>query len=523
MQKAAQEINPRDIIEIVLRRRWWIIVPFCLSMIVGICLAIMLPRIYSAKTIILIQPQKVPTNYVQSVVSMDIDSRLNILKQQILSRSNLEKIIQDFNLFSEPKYENMFVEDKINELRNKISIELIFPDEKRDSRRFQPRDQDAFSISFKGKDPEKVLKITNSMTSYVIDANLKARATEAIGTSNFLREEVDSIQIELAEKEKTLKEYREKYMGGLPQQLETNLRMLDRFQERLNARKIDLINVKNKLAILENQILEGDILLNRNSGEPLTVEEAKARLAYSETRYTDKHPDVIRYKKMITEMKKKNKNNDKDTSDGAPYIPINLRIQKQQYKAEIETYMADISNLTSQIRDYQKRVEDTPRKEQELLLVERDYNNIKKSHNELLSRKLEAEISFNMEKKQKGEQFQIIDSATLPEKPISPNMKILFLLTLVAGPNIGLGLIFLMEYFNTSFRNPEDLESYLDLSVLATLPIVYHEKNKRKQRLSLVFSILSVMLSCVLLIAFAVLSLKGVDQTMELLNNFIIT
>jgi polysaccharide chain length determinant protein (PEP-CTERM system associated) len=523
MQKAAQEINPRDIIEIVLRRRWWIIVPFCLSMIVGICLAIMLPRIYSAKTIILIQPQKVPTNYVQSVVSMDIDSRLNILKQQILSRSNLEKIIQDFNLFSEPKYENMFVEDKINELRNKISIELIFPDEKRDSRRFQPRDQDAFSISFKGKDPEKVLRITNSLTSYVIDANLKARATEAIGTSNFLREEVDSIQIELAEKEKTLKEYREKYMGGLPQQLETNLRMLDRLQERLNARKIDLINVKNKLAILENQILEGDILLNRNSGEPLTVEEAKARLAYSETRYTDKHPDVIRYKKMITEMKKKNKNNDKDTSDGAPYIPINLRIQKQQYKAEIETYMADISNLTSQIRDYQKRVEDTPRKEQELLLVERDYNNIKKSHNELLSRKLEAEISFNMEKKQKGEQFQIIDSATLPEKPISPNMKMLFLLTLVAGPNIGLGLIFLMEYFNTSFRNPEDLESYLDLSVLATLPIVYHEKDKRKQRLSLVFSILSVMLSCVLLIAFAVLSLKGVDQTMELLNNFIIT
>ena len=404
-----------------------------------------------------------------------------------------------------------------------ISVELIFPDQTKDARRFQPRDQDAFSISFKGKDPEKVLKITNSLTSYVIDANLKARATEAIGTSNFLQEEVDSIQIELAKKEKTLKEYREKYMGGLPQQLETNLRMLDSLQERLNARKIDLINVKNKLAILENQISEGDILLNRNSEEPLTIEEAKARLAYSETRYTDKHPDVIRYKKMIKEMKKKNKNNDKDTSDGALYIPINLRIQKQQYKAEIETYMADISNLTSQIRDYQKRVEDTPRKEQELLLVERDYNNIKKTHNELLSRKLEAEISLNMEKKQKGEQFQIIDPATLPEKPISPNMKILFLLTLVAGPNIGLGLIFLLEYFNTSFRNPEDVESYLDLSVLATLPIVYHEKDKRKQRLSLVFSILSVMLSCVLLIAFAVLSLKGVDQTMELLNNFIIT
>jgi hypothetical protein len=128
-----------------------------------------------------------------------------------------------------------------------------------------------------------------------------------------------------------------------------------------------------------------------------------------------------------------------------------------------------------------------------------------------------------MEKKQKGEQFQIIDPAALPQKPISPNMKVLFILTLAAGLNIGLGLIFLLEYLNTSFRNPEDVESYLDFSVLATLPIVYHEKDKRRQKLDLAFSIFSVMLSCVLLIVFAVLSLKGVDQTMELLNRFITT
>ncbi len=521
MQKAAKEIHPKDIIEIVLRRRWWIIVTFCLSMIVGICLAVMLPRIYSAKTIILIQPQKVPTKYVQTVVSMNVDSRLNILSQQIMSRSNLGKIIKDFNLFAEPKYENMFMEDKINDLRKRISIELIFPDQTKNARRFQPRDQDAFSISFEGENPEKVLRITNALTSYIISANLKARETDAIGTSDFLKEELDPIRIELVEKEKGLKKFREKYMGGLPEQLETNLRMLDRLQERLDARQINLITEKNKLTILENQISEGDILLNRGSEEPLTLEDAKARLAYYETRYTQKHPDVIRYKKMISDMKKKN--NDKDTSYGSLYIPINLRIRVQQFKAQIKTYTADISNLTSKIRDYQKRVDNTPKKEQELLLLERDYNNIKKTYSELLSRKLEAEISLNMEKKQKGEQFQIIDPAALPQKPISPNMKVLFILTLAAGLNIGFGLVFLLEYLNTSFRNPEDVESYLDFSVLATLPIVYHEKDKRRQRLDLAFSIFSVMLSCALFIVFAVLSLKGVDQTMELLNRFITT
>ena len=141
----------------------------------------------------------------------------------------------------------------------------------------------------------------------------------------------------------------------------------------------------------------------------------------------------------------------------------------------------------------------------------------------MLNKKLEAEISVNMEKKQKGEKFQIIDPARLPEKPVFPNMKILFLLTLVAGPNIGLGLVFLLEYLNTSFRSPKDIEAALGFSVLATIPKIYDKKYQRRQRMNQVFSVVSIMFSFILLSAFAVLSFVGVDRTMELLNQFITT
>jgi polysaccharide chain length determinant protein (PEP-CTERM system associated) len=526
MQKAAEGIKPEDIVEIVLRRRWWIIATFCLSMIVGIYLAFTLPKIYKAETLILIQPQKVPANYVQSVVSADIDSRINTMSQQVLSRSNLEKIIEDFNLFSGPEYKRMFMEDKIEGLRKRISFDLIQRDRRRDA--------DAFSISFEGRDPQKVMKITNALTSYIISENLRVRETQAVGTSDFLDEELNSIRQQLVVQEEKLKDYRAKFMGGLPEQLESNLRVLDRLQEQLSAKQASIRDAKNRLAMLENQISENPGLLSRDgrrsadgsvvdSGESLTPAQAKAQLAYLETRYTEKHPDVVRLKKIIADFEKEKGKNGGDSSGETRFVPANSTLQIEEVKAEIRTYAADISNLMAQIHVYQRRVEDTPKREQEYLSLRRDYENIKATYDSLLNRQLEAEISVNMEKKQKGEQFRILDPARLPEKPISPDMKKLFLLSLAAGLGIGGGLVFLLEYLNTSFRRPEDVESYLGLSVLATLPLICHEKDKRRQKFNQIFSILSIVLSLMLLAAFATLTFKGVDKPLALFNSFITT
>jgi uncharacterized protein involved in exopolysaccharide biosynthesis len=256
-------------------------------------------------------------------------------------------------------------------------------------------------------------------------------------------------------------------------------------------------------------------------GQSISLEQARAMLSYLETRYTQKHPDIIRIKKIISDLEK-NKQNNKGTS-GSQYIPANAKIEVEQIKANINTLTTDIAKLKAQILLYKGRIENTPRREQELKSLERDYNNIRASYDMLLNKKLESEISVNMEKKQKGEKFQILDSARLPEKPVFPNMTILFLLTLVAGPNIGLGLVFLLEYLDTSFRSPKDIESGVGFPVLATIPVIFNQKFKRRQRLNQVFSVVSIMLSFILLSVFAVLSFVGVDQTIELLNQIMTT
>ena len=198
MQKSTAAIKPADIIEMVIRRRWILIVSLCLTPVIGIYLALSLPKIYQAQNIVWVQPQRVPEDYVESIVSTDFDSRVRTISQQIMSRSNLEKIINDFSLFTANEDENMYVEDKIASLRKDISVEFISNDDQRKGRRRGGAPTDVFSISFKGQDPEKVLKITNSLTSYVIDENIRNRAIQAIGTSDFLDEELDIIRKEMS-------------------------------------------------------------------------------------------------------------------------------------------------------------------------------------------------------------------------------------------------------------------------------------------------------------------------------------
>jgi len=519
-------IKPEYVIDVAIRRRWFLIIPFCIFMLIGSYLAITLPKNYEAKTLILVEPQRVPANFVRSVVSTDIDSRISTISQQILSRTNLEKIIEDHNLFFGEEYEDMFMEDKLTNLRKRISVKVT-----RDHR----SGADAFSITFKWKEPATVMRVANALASFFIDENLKVREAQAIGTSDFLDDELRSMRAKLEGVEEHLKQYRESYMGELPEQLETNLRILDRLQEQIADRQLNLREEKNRLSIIENQIKisqeRSDVggPLEIRSGQPISsIASLKSELERLRTRYTDRHPDVVSLRKRISELEME-KTPVLEISQEAVSQPdevnsianTDLDRQRREIINEIASLEAETKKLRSQIIFYQKRVENTPKREQELLSLKRDYDNIQAAYNSLLNRKLEAEISVNMEKKQKGERFRILDSARLPQKPVEPNMFRLFIFFCGAGISIGCGVIFLFEYFDTSLSKPEEVESYLGLPVLSTIPVIYQSKDKLRRRFRLLFDYLAVLFSFLLFIGFAALVFVGIDPMIEEVNKYI--
>jgi polysaccharide chain length determinant protein (PEP-CTERM system associated) len=528
VQEREETFKPDYYIELALKHRWLIIIPFCLAMIVGITLVFLLPKTYEASTLILVRPQRVPEKYVSSIVSTDIESRINTISQQIMSRTNLEKVINQFNLFSDPGQENMFMEDKIANLRKRIQITV----ETSQNRRNQ--NADAFSISFTGKDPGLVMRVTNGLATFFIDENLKVREAQAVSTGDFLHDELETMRSRLVVVEKRLEDYRKTHMGALPEQLETNLRMLDRLQMQLSDKTAALHEENARIVALGGQIeANRQILAEYNTsviegGDTVSIEQLRAQLASLKSSYTDNHPDVIRLKAKIADLEKENQNGNLKKSGKmagrTSRDPAVLMIQKNldeqvrqlsESKLEVKNLEMEVSKINRQIKDYQQRVEQTPKHEQELLTLQRDYKNIKESYNSLLNRKLEAEIAVNMEKKQKGEQFSIIDPARLPEKPVSPDMRRLFLLVLAAGLGCGAGLVILLDFFDSSLRKPEYFEADLGIPVLATVPRIFQRKDLRRRRLNRILTGVSIIIALGLLAGFATLTFKGPELTIE--------
>ncbi|MCP3876179.1 MAG: protein GumC [Desulfobacteraceae bacterium] len=517
MPETAQSIKPEYIIEVLMKRRWYIIIPFSISLIIGIYLSITLPKEYQSETLILVEPQRVPTSYVQSIVSQDIDARISTLSQQILSRTNLEKIIKEFKLFSEPEYKQMYFEDKLEKLRERISVSVTRA----------RRGADAFSISFKGKEPEKVMRVVNALTSYFIDQNLKVREAQAVGTSDFLEDELGNMRKKLEGTEERLKEYKKEYMGELPEQLETNLRILDRLQEQLEDRQESLRLAKIRLDDIERRNEQGIPVVSGvgDEGGLSELEQLRLQLDHLLSRYTEKHPDVIRLKKRIAEYQEDKKNQAINPDEESTPItePVSPAVARAEFelKREVVGFNNEITDLRKELDLYQQRVENTPKREQELMSLQRDYSNIQESYSSLLARKLESEIAVNMERKQKGEQFRILDSARLPQKPVSPDMKKLFFLFVIAGLGISGGIIFMFEYLDNSFRSPDEVESVLEVPVLGTIPPILNIKQKRWKRVNIVISASFSIVSFCLLVLFALLTFKGMDPTLDIFRKII--
>lgn len=535
-------IKPDQIFDILIRRKWILIIPLCISLTAGLFFTLTATKTYEASTFILVQPQRVPTQYVQSVVTSTIGQRINTISQQILSRSNLEKVIDQFGLYENS--ESMYLEDKIASMRKRVKVKI-------ERTRSRSRSADAFSIGFSGSDPQKVMRIANTLASYFMDENLKVREAQAVGTSEFLDSELEKTRKRLEERERNLAEYRAKYLGGLPDELESNLRTLDRLQLQLTNKYTTMSEAKTALALLETELSKKRELLaeQQNNNDETENQPEIGTSAFSQSedekkleavqneydtmllKYTPKHPDVMKLQKVIEkletsikEAKAEEQSAEKDTSqdtannetdDQAKIQILQSELKIKQGKAEIKQIQNDIVKIEQQMKIYQQRVEETPKREQELKMLQRDYSNINEIYNSLLARQLESEISVNMEKKQKGEQFRILDHARLPEKPISPNVKKLFLLSLAVGLGVGCGIVLLLELFDNSIRHDEQIEKGLGLNIIATIPVMKVSGKKIKDKFELLFFIGCALYASVFIAFFIVLNSKGLDRTVN--------
>jgi polysaccharide chain length determinant protein (PEP-CTERM system associated) len=486
-------LNTHDLLEIGLRRKWYIIVPLVVSILVSFGIYKYIPKIYRATTLILVQPPSVPENYVQPSITDTAINRLNTISQEIMSRTRLEKVIREFNLYADLRKE-VSMEERVETMRKAIEVKV--QGEKKE------RTRNSFTVSFEGEEPRTVMMVTNKLASLVIEENLKVRELQAGGTSEFISKELMTMADRLKRKEQEIRVYKERNMGQLPQQLDANLRILEQLQQQLRTTSEKIRAAEDRAIILQGQLEQlkkleprGDLLPSQgpldaplNRGPAIQLNALKRELASVQTRMKETHPDVIDLKKKIAALESQVEDRPDEEGIVVKNLPpprLNSDTERfyrqltEQYNSallEAKRLAEEEKGLKEQIYLYQSRIEDTPKREQELVLLTRDYDLLKTKYQSLLDKNLQAQMAENLERKQEGEQFKILDLAVLPEKPIKPNRNKILLVGGLLGIALGFGLTWFRETFDQSFRTVSDLEEDLGIPVLATIPNLKEEK-----------------------------------------------
>lgn len=508
-------------INMAIKRKWYIIIPFLVTILCGFTYLLKAPKIYEAETLILVMEQKVPESYVRDVVTTGLTEMLTTISQQVTSRTNLENIIQRFGLYGSLGGDDLLAQ-KVEIMRGRISINVATG---------RQRYTNAFSISFRSEDPTKAMDVTNLLADNFISQNITIREEVATGTSTFLSEEVKNIEKRLEKKEAELKEYNERYMGGLPDELSTNLSTLTRLQTKLAQLNDNLRDAKNrKLTILKDIAASKESKDEKEEGyeRQNEIDSLKDELILLESKYTENHPDIISLRNTIEKLEKEElriiSQNSSDVDEEYIYTEnsaiLNLERQLDEIEYDIKNYEEGINDTNASINRYQALVDATPKREQELLILERDYNNLVDSYRSLLDRQLESEISVNMEKKQKGEQFHIIDPAKIPTIPVEPDVRKIAMMTLFLGLGLGFGIAYLIDMMDTSYRSPDDVEKGIQLPIMTTIPVILTNKESGIIKTKKIIAYASVSIGFILSVIGILVTVKGVPDTIDFVKGF---
>ena len=498
------------------RRKWLGVIVFLLPLTAATAVIMGLPDLYQSSALVMIERQQVPEAFVRPTVTSELEIRLNTISQEILSRSRLESLVARMGLYPDLKGPGAS-EAAVDRMRRDIRLELRGADASRGGT------TTAFALSYRGRDPQTVATVTNTLASFYIEENLKARERQAAGTAEFLKVQLGDAKRRLDEQEARMGELQRRYLGELPQQLQGNLATLDSLNAQLRINNDNQIRLAERRDTVAGQLAQAKL----NSGGPEPDDVRLARLQQElitlRMKYTDLWPDIIRIKDEIERLKKdmaapKPKPDPKAVA--GPPTPEVSRLQDSLRQIDIELKLAkqDEQRLRQGITAYQTRLDNAPKREQEYLDATRDYQGTKELY-QTLSRKYEdALLAESMEQRQKGEQFRILDSALPSSTPAAPRRSRLLVASLALSFVLGAGSMVLMEVLDTSFHSSRDLRAYTTVPILVNIPRIVTEADARRGRWRFRLAAVGVLVALVVVGGSSYFLAHGNEQLAQLLS-----
>jgi uncharacterized protein involved in exopolysaccharide biosynthesis len=494
-----RELTMDDYLSMLRRRLKLILIPTLLAPLAGFLISYAFTAKYTSQSLVLVEGQKVPEGVVQSVVTQDLAQRVATMQQQVLGRNRLQPMIEQRHPGLIRGGKNL--DDVMDDIRQGVTIEPVVTDLSQVAnpgsgkrKPGQGTSVPAFYVNYTAGNPKESQDICSELTSMLLYENQNMREQVAQSTTDFISRQVDEAKRNLDDQDAKLAAFKRQYSGQLPGDEDNNLKVLGSLNSQLDADTQTVNRAQQDKSYTESLLAQqlAAWKSSQGSSNPQSLEQQltarQADLISLQARYTNDHPDVIKAKADITELKKKlAEMNDAaakgvDTTDKAslnePPEIRQLRLQIHQYGEVLAQATREQKRITDQIHLYQSRVAISPEVEEKYKQLTRDYDTAQKFYADLLAKKSTSEMATDMEKRQQGEQMRLLNPASLPESPSFPNRLLFAGGGLGAGLVVGLGLALWLEMRDKSIRTEADVEASLQMPVLVTLPWVTEELEK---------------------------------------------
>ena len=504
LEEKSEGFDLQRLLGVIRRRHLYFLVPLFLAWAVVWGTSWVLAPRYMSSTLILVEQPTMPKDYVTPNVNDDLQERMQSITQQILSRTRLLHIIDQFSLYTAP-HKNISPDQKVEIMRRDIGIDLV-----KDS----GNQITAFNVSYSSRDPRVAQKITSELTNLFINENLEVRQQQSEDTTQFLEGQLETARKALADQEEKIRQFKGQHVGELPTQVGSNLQILAGLQAQLQTEQDALNTAKQQHVYLETLVNQYRSLQSapKDSGSAPSaglpaidaeLEKLKEQLADLRSHYTDRHPDVRKLKQQIADTEatrnhlisdlkaKKSASDEPDastaTSDGTALTDatsplVQLQGQLQSNRVEIANRERAVTDLKAKIVDYQARLNQEPVREQQLSDLTRGYDQSKANYDGLLKKKNESAMATSMELMQQGERFRVLDPPSLPTKPNFPNRLKFCGIGLAIGLALGTLVAGAFEMMDERIYDEKELQKLLPVAVISEIPTLTLPSDELSER-----------------------------------------
>ena len=503
MSAEFRQRKPGEIVAMIKRQKWLIILPMItLTAAIGY-VVYRLPSIYESTSLLTVKPPTISSNLVQALSSEDLSQRLSTINQEVLSRSSLEPMVQKYDLYKQERASNVPMELIIEKMYKNIKVDL----EETGTEKVA-----AFRIRYRDRDPQAARNVTAELASKYVNAQVKASTEMAESTNSLFEKQLTDKKSALDNLEKQRLDIMMQNVTTLPeseQGLVAQLQGLRQRDDTITKEKQSLLVEKGRLSdsITANNrqmslIEDFNQKESRDTARSTSIEDTPAYGELTKRRadlnaqldtlmkvYKEKHPAVIAKQSEIArineEFENLKKNSEKRvqnatqaTSRGNELKKKSLELENQRIQSQIgqiEQQMTtkDIERQQNsvQITALETRINSIPNVKVALEGVTAQYQSAKQTYDEILKKKNDAETVVGVETSSQGETIRVQDPANVPQSPVAPKR---FMLTML-GSGIGLFLgLLLAAFFEIprlfKIQNIEDAKHYTGLPVIASVP-----------------------------------------------------